>query len=71
MLIKAVSQAVPTYAISVFKLPLSICEDIQIVIARFWRSSKHKEEEHSSGKMGELEPSKIERRIRISRLCKF
>ena len=36
MLIKAVAQAVLAYAISVFKLPSNICEDIQNEIARFW-----------------------------------
>lgn len=35
VLIKAVAQAVPAYAMSVFKLPASICEDIQKAIARF------------------------------------
>lgn len=36
VLIKAIAQAVPAYAISVLKVPLSICEDIQKAIARFW-----------------------------------
>lgn len=36
VLIKAVAQAIPTYAMSVFKLPLDICVDIQQDIARFW-----------------------------------
>ncbi|KAH9724434.1 putative reverse transcriptase/RNA-dependent DNA polymerase [Citrus sinensis] len=39
VLIKAVAQAVPAYAMSVFKLPASICEDIQKAIARFWWGS--------------------------------
>ncbi|KAL9450662.1 hypothetical protein AB3S75_012400 [Citrus x aurantiifolia] len=44
VLIKAIAQAVPAYAMSVFKVPLSICEDIQKAIARFWwgGSEKHK-----------------------------
>ena len=36
ILIKAVAQAVPAYAMSVFKLPLGLCEDMQKAIARFW-----------------------------------
>lgn len=40
VLLKAIAQAVPTYAMSVFKIPLGLCEDIQKVIARFWWGSK-------------------------------
>lgn len=39
MLIKVVAQAVPTYAMSVFKLSFGTCVDIQQVIPRFWWSS--------------------------------
>ncbi|KAH9656895.1 putative reverse transcriptase/RNA-dependent DNA polymerase [Citrus sinensis] len=39
ILIKAVAQAVPAHAMSVFKIPMSICVDIQRAIARFWWSS--------------------------------
>ena len=35
ILIKAVAQAVPTYAMSVFKLPLGLCNDMQGAIAKF------------------------------------
>ncbi|XP_024042628.1 uncharacterized protein LOC112099434 [Citrus clementina] len=40
VLIKAVAQAVPAYAMSVFKLPVGTCNDIQKVIARYWWGSK-------------------------------
>ena len=36
ILIKAVAQAVPAYAMSVFRLPKGLCDDIQKVIAKFW-----------------------------------
>lgn len=39
VLIKAVAQAVPAYAMSVFQLPSGICDGIQQAIARFWWSS--------------------------------
>ena len=39
ILIKAVAQAVPGYVMSVFKLPLGLCEDMQKVIARVWWGS--------------------------------
>lgn len=40
ILIKAVAQAVPAYAMSVFKIPKGLCDDIQRVIAKFWWGSK-------------------------------
>lgn len=36
VLIKTVAQAVPTYAMSIFKIPKQICEDINSVLARCW-----------------------------------
>ena len=39
-LIKAVAQAIPAYAMSVFRLPTTLCEDIRRVIAGFWRGVK-------------------------------
>ena len=39
-LIKAVAEAVPAYAISVFKIPTGLCNDIHRAIARFSQGSK-------------------------------
>lgn len=36
VLIKAVAQAVPTYAMSVFKIPQALCNDIEKVVTTFW-----------------------------------
>ena len=36
MLIKVVAQAVPAYAMSVFKLPIGLCDDMQKAITGFW-----------------------------------
>ncbi|KAH9768956.1 reverse transcriptase domain-containing protein [Citrus sinensis] len=39
VLIKAAVQAIPAFAMSVFKIPLGICEDIQRIVANFWWGS--------------------------------
>ncbi|KAH9681066.1 hypothetical protein KPL71_026800 [Citrus sinensis] len=38
-LIKAVAQAVPAFAMSVFKIPQGLCDDIERAVARFWWGS--------------------------------
>ena len=39
-LIKAVAQAIPAYAMSVFKIPIGLCNDIQRAVTKFWWGSK-------------------------------
>ncbi|KAL9432936.1 hypothetical protein AB3S75_027866 [Citrus x aurantiifolia] len=39
VLIKAVAQAVPSFAMSVFKIPQGVCDDIERAVARFWWGS--------------------------------
>ena len=40
VLIKAVAQAIPTYTISVFKLPDTLCDDFTRMMQRFWWGQK-------------------------------
>ncbi|KAL9420553.1 hypothetical protein AB3S75_038176 [Citrus x aurantiifolia] len=40
VLIKAIAQAIPTYVMSVLRLPIGLCIDIQKAIAEFWWGSK-------------------------------
>lgn len=41
VLIKSVAQALPTYAMSVFLLPIEIHQDIERSISKFWWNSKN------------------------------
>ena len=43
VLIKAVAQATPTYTMSVFKLPDSLCKDLNSLMGNFWWGQKEKE----------------------------
>ena len=36
ILIKSVAHAIPTYAMSVFKLPASVCDDLTRMIRQYW-----------------------------------
>lgn len=40
VLIKAIAQAVPCYAMSVFKIPNRLCDAMQQAVAKFWWGSK-------------------------------
>jgi hypothetical protein len=40
ILIKAVGQSIPTYLMSVFKLPFSVCDDLTRMIRNYWWGSK-------------------------------
>ena len=36
ILIKAVAQSIPTYTMSVFQLPLKLCDELDEMCAKFW-----------------------------------
>ncbi|XP_074313686.1 uncharacterized protein LOC141648876 [Silene latifolia] len=41
ILIKAVAQSIPTYAMSVFKLPANFCDELRSIVSRFWWGSEN------------------------------
>ncbi|KAK3218465.1 hypothetical protein Dsin_012435 [Dipteronia sinensis] len=41
VLIKAVVQAIPTYPMSIFKLPVSLCKELSAMASKFWWGSKN------------------------------
>lgn len=36
VLVKSIIQVIPTYAMGCFKLPLRLCNDIEVLIKKFW-----------------------------------
>jgi ribonuclease HI len=41
VLIKAIAQAIPAYVMGVFKLPMSVCDDLTRLIRNYWWGSDH------------------------------
>ncbi|KAL9453574.1 hypothetical protein AB3S75_009225 [Citrus x aurantiifolia] len=61
ILIKAAMQAIPAYAMSVFKTPMGVCNDIQKAVANIWWGSKSDKRSIHWSKWEKLSQAKCKR----------
>ena len=71
VLIKAVIQAIPTYAMGCFKLPLSLCHEIETMIKKFWWGQRGDKRKIHWLKWDELTKSKLEGGMRFRDITMF
>ena len=71
VLIKAVIQAIPTYAMGCFKLPLSLCHEIETMIKKFWWGQRGDKRKIHWLKWDELTKSKLEGGMRFRGITMF
>ena len=60
VLIKAVIQAIPTYSMGCFKIPLGLCHEIETMIKKFWWGQRGEKRKIHWLKWEELTKSKLE-----------
>ena len=60
VLIKVVIQAIPTYAMGCFKIPLGLCHEIETMIKKFWWGQRGEKRKIHWLKWEELTKSKLE-----------
>ena len=60
VLIKAVIQAIPTYAMGCFKLPMGLCNEIEVMIRKFWWGQRGEKRKVHWLKWSEMTKSKNE-----------
>ena len=71
VLLKAVIQAIPTFAMSCFRLPISLCQDIEMLIRKFWWGQRGDRRKIHWTKWDVLCQSKMEGGLGFKDLCKF
>ena len=71
VLLKAVVQAIPTFAMSCFRLPMGLCQDIEMLIRKFWRGQRGDRRKIHWAKWEVLCQPKSEGGLGFKDLCKF
>ena len=71
VLLKAVVQAIPTFAMSCFRLPIGLCQDIEMLIQKFWWGQRGDRRKIHWKKWEVLCQPKPEGGLGFKDLCKF
>ena len=71
VLLKAVVQAIPTFAMSYFRLPIGLCQDIEMLIKKFWWGQRGDRRKIHWRKWEVLCKPKLEGGLGFMDLCKF
>ncbi|KAK9998223.1 hypothetical protein SO802_017826 [Lithocarpus litseifolius] len=71
VLLKAVVQAIPTFAMSCFRLPIGLCQDIEMLIRKFWWGQRGDRRKIHWKKWEVLCQPKPEGGLGFKDLCKF
>ena len=71
VLLKAVIQAIPTFAMSCFRLPIGLCQDIEMLIRKFWWGQRGDRRKIHWAKWKVFCHPKNEGGLSFKDLCKF
>ncbi|KAL0014227.1 hypothetical protein SO802_001296 [Lithocarpus litseifolius] len=71
VLLKAVVQAIPTFAMACFKLPIGLCKDIETMIRKFWWGQREDRRKIHWNSWNTLCRPKKEGGMGFKDLCKF
>ena len=71
VLLKAIVQAILTFAMSCFRLPVGLCQDIEMLIRKFWWVQKGERRKIHCSKWEVLCKPKMEGGLGFKDLCKF